>query len=203
MTPDHADRAQALAKEAARASGAYCAVLVAEVARLEGSPIIQLLQVTQALADIVDDDAVVFDDTLPHNRVFEFRRCSGPPSYFFTPGTSGGWALGAAFGAKFALPGAGRHRRDRPRLLHVRDTGCRAVVRRPLWCALPHRRLPELKLGDRHAANREDVSRRLRAKVRPGGRLLLFADGLRPGSPGLRCVWREREGPRAIASGTP
>jgi acetolactate synthase-1/2/3 large subunit len=105
MTPDHADRAHARAKEAARASGAYRAGLAAEVARLEGSPIIQPLQVTQALADIVDDDAVVFDDTLPHNRVFEFLRCSRPGSYFFTPGTSGGWAPGAAFGAKLALPG--------------------------------------------------------------------------------------------------
>ena len=56
------------------------------------------------IADAVGDEAIVFDDTLPHNKLFQLLRCRRPGSYFFTPGTSGGWAPGAALGAKFAAP---------------------------------------------------------------------------------------------------
>lgn len=52
----------------------------------------------------IDDEAVVIDDSLPHNRLHEFLHCNRPGSYFFNPGSSGGWAPGAAFGAKLAAP---------------------------------------------------------------------------------------------------
>src|SRR5690606_18632958 len=51
------------------------------------------------------EDAIVFDDTLPHNRIHQFFRNSAPGSFFHTPGTSGGWATGAAFGASLGAPG--------------------------------------------------------------------------------------------------
>ncbi|OGA18930.1 MAG: hypothetical protein A3H32_15495 [Betaproteobacteria bacterium RIFCSPLOWO2_02_FULL_63_19] len=52
----------------------------------------------------VPEDAIVIDDTLPHNRLHEYLRCRRPGSYFLNPGSSGGWAPGAAFGAKLAAP---------------------------------------------------------------------------------------------------
>ncbi len=56
------------------------------------------------IGQLAGEHAIVIDDTMPHNRLHEFLRCSRPGSYFFTPGTSGGWAPGAAFGAKLAAP---------------------------------------------------------------------------------------------------
>lgn len=104
MTLAHKERAALRSKEAAVASASYRERLDAEVEKCTGEAMIQPLQVTRALAEVVNDDAIVFDDTLPHNRVHEFLRCSRAGSYFFTPGTSGGWAPGAAFGGKLAAP---------------------------------------------------------------------------------------------------
>jgi acetolactate synthase-1/2/3 large subunit len=57
-------------------------------------------QIGQAL----DDNCIVFDDTLGHNHVSDYLSCSRPGSYFANPGSSGGWSPGAAFGAKLAAP---------------------------------------------------------------------------------------------------
>ena len=51
-----------------------------------------------------NDKAVVMDDTLPANRLRDFLPCRAPASYFGNPGSSGGWAPGAALGAKLAAP---------------------------------------------------------------------------------------------------
>lgn len=48
--------------------------------------------------------AIVIDDSLPYHGLVEFLKCAEPSTYFATPGTSGGWAPGAAFGAKLAAP---------------------------------------------------------------------------------------------------
>ena len=48
------------------------------------------------------DDCIVFDDTIVLNQVHDYLKCSRPGSYFYNPGSSGGWAAGAAFGAKLA-----------------------------------------------------------------------------------------------------
>jgi acetolactate synthase-1/2/3 large subunit len=57
-------------------------------------------QIGQAL----EESDIVIDDTLPASRFSEFVRLARPGSYFANPGTSGGWASGAALGAKFAAP---------------------------------------------------------------------------------------------------
>jgi acetolactate synthase-1/2/3 large subunit len=105
MTPSDADRAATRRADAARASRGQRDKLLSEVPTPERGAPIHPLQVSQAIAESLDDNAIVFDDTLPHNRVFEFLRNKEPGSYFFTPGTSGGWAPGAAFGASLASPG--------------------------------------------------------------------------------------------------
>lgn len=56
------------------------------------------------LGQALDDNCVVFDDTLGHNRVSDYLACSRPGSYFANPGSSGGWSPGAAFGAKLGAP---------------------------------------------------------------------------------------------------
>ncbi len=94
------ERLQACARQAAQAA----AELAAEAAAGGSGDMIQPLQVSEAIARLVDDGTIVFDDTLPHNRLYRFLKCRTPGSYFFTPGTSGGWAPGAAFGGKLAAP---------------------------------------------------------------------------------------------------
>ena len=46
----------------------------------------------------------MFDDTIVLNQVHDYLQCARPGSYFYNPGSSGGWAPGAAFGAKLAAP---------------------------------------------------------------------------------------------------
>lgn len=104
MTEETRIRAIVRAKDAAASSKRQRDKLAAELDSLSGQELIQPIQVTQAIAEIVGDNAIVFDDTLPHNKVHEFLNCSRPGSYFFTPGTSGGWAPGAALGGKLAAP---------------------------------------------------------------------------------------------------
>ena len=55
-------------------------------------------QIGQALGD----NCIVFDDTIVLNQVHEYLNCDRPGSYFYNPASSGGWAPGAAFGAKLA-----------------------------------------------------------------------------------------------------
>ena len=56
------------------------------------------------VGNILDDNCVVFDESLGRNETRRYLRCAAPGSYFHNPGTSGGWSPGAAFGAKLAAP---------------------------------------------------------------------------------------------------
>jgi acetolactate synthase-1/2/3 large subunit len=54
------------------------------------------------VGEILGGSAIVFDDTIVLNQANEYLRCDRPGSYFYNPASSGGWAPGAAFGAKLA-----------------------------------------------------------------------------------------------------
>jgi acetolactate synthase-1/2/3 large subunit len=56
------------------------------------------------LMQTLDDNCILLDDTLGGNQITNYIRCSRPGSYFKGAGSSGGWAPGAAFGAKLAAP---------------------------------------------------------------------------------------------------
>jgi acetolactate synthase-1/2/3 large subunit len=56
------------------------------------------------IAQLVDDNSIVLDETLIHNRLGSQMPSRLPGSYFRNPGSSGGWTPGAAFGAKLAAP---------------------------------------------------------------------------------------------------
>ena len=86
---------------------------------------------------LLDDNCIVFDETLPPNRTRDYFDRGVPGSYFANPGSSGGWATGAALGGEARRARARRHRRQRRRFLHVRDAGPGVVGGRPSRCAFP------------------------------------------------------------------
>jgi acetolactate synthase I/II/III large subunit len=56
------------------------------------------------IGKVLDDNCILFDETIAHGQVHDYLPCSLPGSYFHNPGSSGGWSPGAAFGAKLAAP---------------------------------------------------------------------------------------------------
>lgn len=72
-------------------------------ARSGASPI-DPLWLGYQIGQFLEQDDIVIDDTLPASRFHEFVRLARPGSYIVNPGTSGGWAPGAALGAKCAAP---------------------------------------------------------------------------------------------------
>jgi acetolactate synthase-1/2/3 large subunit len=60
--------------------------------------------VTYELAKVIDDNCIVFDETLKTPLIDRYVPCNLPGSYIHNPASSGGWSIGAAFGAKLAAP---------------------------------------------------------------------------------------------------
>lgn len=56
------------------------------------------------IAQALDDNCIVMNDTLGSNVFASYLRCRRPGSFFNGAGSSGGWAPGAALGAKLAAP---------------------------------------------------------------------------------------------------
>jgi acetolactate synthase-1/2/3 large subunit len=56
------------------------------------------------IGQALDDNCIVFDETIGINQVHDYLSISQPGAYFHNPASSGGWAQGAAFGAKLAAP---------------------------------------------------------------------------------------------------
>lgn len=98
--PRFAERARATAEATRKRREA----LEAEAQAKAGERPVHPLWLGWQIGRIAGEESIVLDDTLPHNRLHELLRCRRPGSYFHTPGTTGGWAPGAAFGAKLAAP---------------------------------------------------------------------------------------------------
>ena len=56
------------------------------------------------IGQVLDDSCIVFNETIAPNQVHRYLRFARPGSYFYNPGSSGGWSPGAALGAKLAAP---------------------------------------------------------------------------------------------------
>ncbi len=56
------------------------------------------------LCKVLDDNCIMLDDTISQNPLGSYVKQSKPGTYFKNTGSSGGWAPGAAFGAKLAAP---------------------------------------------------------------------------------------------------
>jgi len=65
---------------------------------------IDLRWLQYAIGRSLDDNCIVIDDTIVDPPLHDYLHCSRERSYFRNPGSSGGWAPGAAFGAKLAAP---------------------------------------------------------------------------------------------------
>jgi acetolactate synthase I/II/III large subunit len=102
--PNEARRIADRARATAEATRARREALVAEAQAKAAERLVHPLWLGYQVGRLAGENSIVFDDTLPHNRLHEFLSCRRPGSYFYTPGTSGGWAPGAAFGAKLAAP---------------------------------------------------------------------------------------------------
>jgi acetolactate synthase-1/2/3 large subunit len=56
------------------------------------------------IAKLLDDNCILFDETIAQNQLHDYLNIARPGAYFHNPASSGGWASGAAFGAKLAAP---------------------------------------------------------------------------------------------------
>lgn len=102
-----ADRARIVARRSRLDALAHAHAAERErdaTARSAKTPI-DKLWLSHEIAAFVDDDTIVVDESLPHNELQHYLRCAHPGSYFANPASSGGWAPGAAFGVKLAVPG--------------------------------------------------------------------------------------------------
>jgi acetolactate synthase-1/2/3 large subunit len=104
ITFDHKSRFAARAAEWGKVSDRKIRGLQNEATIRANARPIDPLWLSYQIAEFLEEDDIVIDDTLPVSRFHEFVRLSRPGSYITNPGTSGGWAPGAALGAKFAAP---------------------------------------------------------------------------------------------------
>ncbi len=93
----------ARARRAAEAATARIAKVEQEARALADQPMIDPRFVSYQIAQLLDDNSLVIDDTT-QDRLFPYLRVARPGSYFHNPGSTGGWAPGAALGAKLAAP---------------------------------------------------------------------------------------------------
>lgn len=87
-----------------RASRATFNALQREAKARSGSKPIDSLWLGHQIGQALEGDDIVVDDALPSTRFHQFVRLARPGSYIVNPGTSGGFAPGAALGAKCAAP---------------------------------------------------------------------------------------------------
>jgi acetolactate synthase I/II/III large subunit len=78
--------------------------LQAEARALAGKTPIDPAWLAFQICEAMDDNCIMIDDTLSHNPLPRFLKSSRPGSYFRNPGSGGGWAPGAALGAKLGAP---------------------------------------------------------------------------------------------------
>jgi len=104
IEPDDTTRIAERSAKLRQASRARIDALDADaVARSKSTPI-DPAWVSYLVGKLLDERSLVLDDTLPTARVRDYLTCAAPGSYFANPGSSGGWAPGAALGAKLAAP---------------------------------------------------------------------------------------------------
>jgi acetolactate synthase-1/2/3 large subunit len=65
---------------------------------------IDKLWLSHQIGAFAGTDAIVLDETLPHNAVEHYLQCAEPGSYIANPASSGGYTPGAALGVKLARP---------------------------------------------------------------------------------------------------
>jgi acetolactate synthase-1/2/3 large subunit len=75
----------------------------AALAKAKQTPIDPIF-LSYTIGQTLGDDYLVVDDTLPQGNLDSYMRNARPGRWFACPSSSGGWATGAALGAKLAAP---------------------------------------------------------------------------------------------------
>ncbi len=104
ITPDDARRFAARAQKCAEASAKRRHDLAEDAKSRSGKTPIDGRWLSHCIGQVLDDNCILFDETISQNQVHDYLRISQPGAYFHNPASSGGWAQGAAFGAKIAAP---------------------------------------------------------------------------------------------------
>ncbi len=101
-----ADRERIAARMDRLAEGSRAWIAAAEeAARAHASTVpIDRYWAGYRIGGMLDENCILFDEALPPNRTRDYIDRTRPGSYFANPGSSGGWATGAALGAKLAAP---------------------------------------------------------------------------------------------------
>ncbi|MEC7487982.1 MAG: thiamine pyrophosphate-requiring protein [Pseudomonadota bacterium] len=86
------------------ASQVYIASIEEEAINASKETPINPIWVSYQIGQLVGENTVILDETLPGPRMREYMPNSRPGSHFSNPGSSGGWSPGAALGAKLAAP---------------------------------------------------------------------------------------------------
>lgn len=102
-TPADRERFAARAEATARASANHRTNLAAQAQAKSVQTPIHPDWTSYRVAALLDENAVVIDDTT-QSRLIPYLTLSKPGSYFHNPGSGGGFAPGAAVGAKLAAP---------------------------------------------------------------------------------------------------
>ena len=98
------ERFAARAKRWAEASAQRHRALAEDARAQAGKTPIDGRWLSYQIGQALGDDCIVFDDTIVVNQVHDYLQCARAGSYFYNPGSSGGWAPGAALGGKLAAP---------------------------------------------------------------------------------------------------
>ena len=104
ITPDDRRRFAARAERCAALSAKRRKDLADEARARAGSHPIDPKWLSHCIASALDDNCILFDETIAQNQIHDYLNLSQPGAYFHNPASSGGWTPGAAFGAKLASP---------------------------------------------------------------------------------------------------
>jgi acetolactate synthase-1/2/3 large subunit len=105
ITPDDQQRIAARAAKCAELSAKRRADVAEDAKSRANRMPIDPKWLAYRIAKVLDDNCIVFDETISQNQLHDYLGISQPGAYFHNPASSGGWSPGAAFGAKLAAPG--------------------------------------------------------------------------------------------------
>ncbi len=104
LTAGDRDRIATRSAHLAEASRGRVAAADKKAIAMSATTPIDPLWLSYNVGQVFDDNCLLLDDTLGFHPAREYVPCNRPGSYFGNPGSSGGWAPGAALGAKLAAP---------------------------------------------------------------------------------------------------
>jgi acetolactate synthase-1/2/3 large subunit len=104
MRPAASARAAARREVHARAATTRAAEAERVASSVSADVPINPVWASAQIARLIEDNSLLVEETTPRASLRRFLRCRRPGSYLANPGSAGGWAPGAALGAKLAAP---------------------------------------------------------------------------------------------------